>query len=115
MTSTACGALQVVLLLVGILVGIAGTIPAVVQVPRPPMGGPGNGLGYPMKGHFRLESRDPRTVTGSYRRDGTAIGFSWTTICEQPRNLTQGHRATISGRMDRLFSSFLAFPTTDRT
>ncbi|MDP2376300.1 hypothetical protein [Reyranella sp.] len=160
MMSNACRTLQAVLL----LVGIAGAVPAAAQVPRPPMGGPGDvilnppttrgmqdfvgswrltwqdpgnpdcpcrgslfidvddnadgtslagrwkmkggdavlhgslsyqakvwsgsfaqaddGLGYPMKGHFRLESRDPRTLTGSYQRDGTAIGLSWTAIRE---------------------------------
>jgi len=160
MTSATRRALQVALL----LAGIAGTIPAEAQLPRPPMGGPGDvpvnppttrsmqdfvgswrltwqdpsdpdcpcrgslfidvddnadgtslagrwkmkggdavlhgslsyqakvwsgsfaqaddGLGYPMKGHFRLESRDPSTLTGSYQRDGTAIGFSWTATRE---------------------------------
>jgi hypothetical protein len=160
MTSTACRVLWAVVL----LAGIAGILPAAAQVPRPPMGGPGDviinpptthgmhdfvgswrltwqdpndpacpchgslfidvennsagtslagrwkmnggdavlhgslsyqatvwtgtfartddGLGYPMKGHFRLESRDPKTLTGSYRRDGTAIGFSWTATRE---------------------------------
>ncbi len=38
---------------------------------------PDDGLGYPAKGSFHLESRDPDTLTGSYQRDGTAIGFSW--------------------------------------
>ncbi|MDI1282795.1 MAG: hypothetical protein PSV46_00225 [Reyranella sp.] len=33
---------------------------------------------YPMKGSFRLLARDSRTLTGSYRRDGTAVPFSWT-------------------------------------
>lgn len=33
---------------------------------------------YPMKGSFRLLARDNRTLTGSYRRDGTALPFSWT-------------------------------------
>ncbi|OFW97936.1 MAG: hypothetical protein A3D94_04675 [Alphaproteobacteria bacterium RIFCSPHIGHO2_12_FULL_66_14] len=37
-----------------------------------------DGLGYPMKGHFRLESRDANTLTGSYQRNGTAVPFSWT-------------------------------------
>jgi hypothetical protein len=39
---------------------------------------PDDGLGFPVKGHFRLESRDPSTLTGSYQREGTAIGFTWT-------------------------------------
>ena len=38
---------------------------------------PDDGLGFPVKGHFRLESRDPNTLTGSYQREGTAIGFTW--------------------------------------
>jgi hypothetical protein len=33
---------------------------------------------FPMRGHFRLEYRDERTLTGSYQPDGTAIPFSWT-------------------------------------
>jgi hypothetical protein len=32
---------------------------------------------FPMKGHFRLEFRDERTLTGSYQPDGTAIPFRW--------------------------------------
>ena len=32
---------------------------------------------FPMRGHFRLESRGERTLTGSYQPDGTAIPFSW--------------------------------------
>jgi hypothetical protein len=32
---------------------------------------------FPMKGHFRLEFRDERTLTGSYHPDGTAIPFRW--------------------------------------
>jgi hypothetical protein len=32
---------------------------------------------YPMHGHFRLESRDERLLTGSYQPDGTAIAFTW--------------------------------------
>lgn len=33
---------------------------------------------FPIKGHFRLETRGPHTLTGSYQPDGTAIPFSWT-------------------------------------
>ena len=33
---------------------------------------------FPIKGHFRLETRDARTLTGSYQPDGTAVPFSWT-------------------------------------
>ncbi len=33
---------------------------------------------FPMRGHFRLEYRDERTLTGSYQPDGTAIPFRWT-------------------------------------
>lgn len=72
-------------------------------------------LGFPVRGNFRLESRDPDMLTGSCQRDGSAIGLSWTATRERSPNLTQDRHATISGRMDRLFSSFLAFPTTDRT
>jgi hypothetical protein len=32
---------------------------------------------FPVRGHFRLESRDERTLTGSYQPDGTAIPFRW--------------------------------------
>jgi hypothetical protein len=32
---------------------------------------------FPLRGHFRLEARDRRTLTGSYQPDGTAIPFSW--------------------------------------
>lgn len=32
---------------------------------------------FPMRGHFRLESRDTRTLTGSWQPDGTAIPFRW--------------------------------------
>jgi hypothetical protein len=32
---------------------------------------------YPMRGHFRLESRDERLLTGSYQPEGAAIPFTW--------------------------------------
>ena len=32
---------------------------------------------FPIRGHFRLEFRDERTLTGSYQPDGTAIPFRW--------------------------------------
>lgn len=32
---------------------------------------------FPIRGHFRLESRGERRLTGSYQPDGTAIPFSW--------------------------------------
>jgi hypothetical protein len=32
---------------------------------------------FPIKGHFRLESRGGAALTGSYQRDGTAIPYSW--------------------------------------
>jgi hypothetical protein len=32
---------------------------------------------FPIRGHFRLESRGERSLTGSYQPDGTAIPFSW--------------------------------------
>lgn len=32
---------------------------------------------FPIRGHFRLESRGERNLTGSYQPDGTAIPFSW--------------------------------------
>ncbi|MBX9945813.1 MAG: hypothetical protein K2Y40_17150 [Reyranella sp.] len=41
---------------------------------------PDDGTGFPVKGHFRLESRDANTLTGSYQRDGTAVAFSWTAV-----------------------------------
>ena len=43
---------------------------------------PDDGLGFLAKGSFHLESRDPDTLTGSYQRDGTAIGFSRNATCE---------------------------------
>jgi hypothetical protein len=33
---------------------------------------------FPLKGHFRLETRGHSTLTGSYQPDGTAVPFSWT-------------------------------------
>ena len=32
---------------------------------------------FPLRGHFRLEYRDERTLTGSYQPDGTAVPFRW--------------------------------------
>lgn len=32
---------------------------------------------FPIHGHFRLEYRDERTLTGSYQPDGTAVPFRW--------------------------------------
>lgn len=32
---------------------------------------------FPIRGHFRLESRGAGNLTGSYQPDGTAIPFSW--------------------------------------
>jgi hypothetical protein len=32
---------------------------------------------FPLKGHFRLEARGGRALTGSYQRDGTAIPYRW--------------------------------------
>lgn len=32
---------------------------------------------FPIHGHFRLEFRDERTLTGSYQPDGTAVPFRW--------------------------------------
>lgn len=32
---------------------------------------------FPMRGHFRLEYRNERSLTGSYHPDGTAIPFRW--------------------------------------
>lgn len=37
---------------------------------------------FPPRGNFRLESHDPDTLTGFYRRDGTAIRFSWSATRE---------------------------------
>lgn len=33
---------------------------------------------FPLKGHFRLETRGQSTLTGSYQPEGTAVPFSWT-------------------------------------
>ncbi len=43
---------------------------------------PDDGLGFPVKGHFRLELRGANALTGSYQRDGTAIGYRWSAIRE---------------------------------
>jgi hypothetical protein len=32
---------------------------------------------FPLRGHFRLEYRDERTLTGSYQPDGTTVPFRW--------------------------------------
>ncbi|HYD06957.1 MAG TPA: hypothetical protein VEC60_14580 [Reyranella sp.] len=32
---------------------------------------------FPMRGHFRLEYRDERSLTGSWHPDGAAIPFRW--------------------------------------
>jgi hypothetical protein len=32
---------------------------------------------FPMRGHFRLEYRNERALTGSYQPNGTAIPFRW--------------------------------------
>jgi hypothetical protein len=34
-------------------------------------------MDFPLRGHFRFEARDSRTLTGSYHPDGTAIPFRW--------------------------------------
>ncbi|HLG46767.1 MAG TPA: hypothetical protein VKY24_11045 [Reyranella sp.] len=41
---------------------------------------------FPQHGHFRLEYRDERTLTGSYRPDGTAVPL--------------GRHAIVSPRLD---------------
>ncbi len=33
---------------------------------------------FPMHGHFRIETRDERLLTGSYQPEGTAIPYTWT-------------------------------------
>lgn len=37
----------------------------------------GEGVDFPLKGFFRLESRGQGLLTGSYQPDGTGIPFSW--------------------------------------
>lgn len=37
----------------------------------------GDDADFPIRGHFRLEARGERNLTGSYQPDGTAIPFSW--------------------------------------
>jgi hypothetical protein len=32
---------------------------------------------FPIKGHFRLESRGSQALSGSYQPDGTALPFTW--------------------------------------
>jgi len=32
---------------------------------------------FPLRGHFRLESRGDGLLTGSYQPDGTAVPFTW--------------------------------------
>lgn len=41
---------------------------------------PDDGTGFPVKGNFRLELRDARTLTGSFQREGMAIPFRWSAI-----------------------------------
>ena len=38
---------------------------------------PDDNVDFPLKGHFRLETRGGTALTGSYQRDGTAIPHSW--------------------------------------
>ena len=38
---------------------------------------PDDNVDFPLKGHFRLETRGGTALTGSYQRDGTAIAFPW--------------------------------------
>ena len=38
---------------------------------------PDANVDFPLKGHFRLETRGGTTLTGSYQRDGTAIPRRW--------------------------------------
>ena len=33
---------------------------------------------FPMRGHFRLETRDEHLLNGSYQPEGTAIPYTWT-------------------------------------
>ena len=61
---------------------LAGTMSYQAKVWSGHFSQPDDGLGFPAKGNFRLESRDPDTLTGSYQRDGTAIGFSWSATRE---------------------------------
>ncbi len=34
-------------------------------------------MDFPLRGHFRFEARDSRTLAGSYHPDGTAVSFRW--------------------------------------
>jgi hypothetical protein len=38
---------------------------------------PDDAADFPIKGHFRLESRGGTALSGSYQRDGTAVPYSW--------------------------------------
>ena len=38
---------------------------------------PDDNVDFPLKGHFRLETRGGTALTGSYHRDGTAIPNRW--------------------------------------
>ena len=38
---------------------------------------PDDNVDFPLKGHFRLETRGGPALTGSYQRDGTAIPRRW--------------------------------------
>jgi hypothetical protein len=38
---------------------------------------PDDNVDFPLKGHFRLETRGGTALTGSYQRDGTAIPRRW--------------------------------------
>jgi len=39
-----------------------------------------DGVDFPLKGHFRLEARGGKELTGSYHRDGTTIPYRWNAI-----------------------------------
>lgn len=38
---------------------------------------PDDGVDFPVKGHFRLETRGGTALTGSFQRDGMAIPYRW--------------------------------------
>jgi hypothetical protein len=38
---------------------------------------PDDNVDFPLKGHFRLETRGGTALSGSYQRDGTSIPHRW--------------------------------------
>ena len=95
-------------------------MPALTQLSGPPAGGrtgqfaQSDEADFPVHGHFRLEFRDERTLTGSYQPDGTAIPFRWNGTRLWGGDLTEMLVISISDRMDRMFFPVPTLLTTVR-